>query len=255
METELKIAQLATLMGISTHQIRYFEEKGIFYPARIGDNGYRMYGVYEIYQMLFILLMRDLDIPVSAIKTLISTEDETLYEKTLTQKIIEIDAQIEHLTALKETIQQRMDDLSKDQAPLHKISTATLDSNPLKVLYSAPHDHVLSAMDIYHIHMRYSQYNLLNTIHVFDETHYHVCVSEPKHSDFVLKAGTYIINHEHVRDMTVAKKKVAAFIKNLARKKYVTDGPLCIQEMYQISPQNEPVITIKMMMRITHETR
>jgi len=41
---EITISELAKLMNVSTHQIRYFEEKGVLKPAYTDDNQYRMYG-------------------------------------------------------------------------------------------------------------------------------------------------------------------------------------------------------------------
>ncbi|WP_431188268.1 MerR family transcriptional regulator [Clostridiisalibacter paucivorans] len=33
---------MAKLMNVSTHQIRYFEKKGVLLPDLIDDNGYRL---------------------------------------------------------------------------------------------------------------------------------------------------------------------------------------------------------------------
>ncbi|WP_458127067.1 MerR family DNA-binding transcriptional regulator [Paenibacillus sp. Z3-2] len=56
-------------MGVSVHQIRYFEEKGILLPSYIDENQYRMYSLDEMYQQLaHILLLRKVGLSVQAIR-------------------------------------------------------------------------------------------------------------------------------------------------------------------------------------------
>ncbi len=68
MRNEITISELAKLMDVSVHQIRYFEEKGLLQPAYTDDNQYRMYSMDEIYQLAHILLLRKLGLPVQAVK-------------------------------------------------------------------------------------------------------------------------------------------------------------------------------------------
>ncbi|MGG4499569.1 MerR family transcriptional regulator [Paenibacillus polymyxa] len=57
MKKHITISQLAQLMNVSVHQLRYFEEKGILYPLYTDENQYRMYGLHEIYQLSHILML------------------------------------------------------------------------------------------------------------------------------------------------------------------------------------------------------
>lgn len=45
MKHEITISELAKLMNVSVHQIRYFEEKGVLEPAYTDNNLYRIYGM------------------------------------------------------------------------------------------------------------------------------------------------------------------------------------------------------------------
>lgn len=49
MKKGITIGQLAKLMNVSIHQIRYFEKKGVLLTDLIDENGYRIYGIKEIY--------------------------------------------------------------------------------------------------------------------------------------------------------------------------------------------------------------
>ncbi|QQZ58595.1 MerR family transcriptional regulator [Paenibacillus sonchi] len=68
MRNEITISELAQLMNVSVHQIRYFEDKGLLLPAYISGNQYRMYSMEQIYQLAHILLLRKLGLPVQAVK-------------------------------------------------------------------------------------------------------------------------------------------------------------------------------------------
>ncbi len=54
----ITISELAKLLQVSVHQIRYFEKKGVLTPAYTGENQYRMYGMDEVYRLAHILLLR-----------------------------------------------------------------------------------------------------------------------------------------------------------------------------------------------------
>lgn len=106
MENYLKISELAKLMEVSVHQLRYFEKKGVFSPAYIDNNGYRMYGINEIYQLSQILLLRSLQIPVQKIYEANNDYTPKQFELLLDGSLQKIQKQIEQLTLVKEKTQQ-----------------------------------------------------------------------------------------------------------------------------------------------------
>ncbi|MFB9329963.1 MerR family transcriptional regulator [Paenibacillus aurantiacus] len=101
MQTYLTISELAKLMDVSIHQIRYFEEKGILNPAYTGDNHYRMYGIEEIYRLSHILLLRELEVPASNIRVALASYAAEDYEALLNRSITHIEADIERLQRLR----------------------------------------------------------------------------------------------------------------------------------------------------------
>ncbi|WP_241781647.1 MerR family transcriptional regulator [Paenibacillus sp. DMB5] len=48
MQKEITISELARLMQVSVHQIRYFEEKELLLPAYTDSNQYRKYSIDQI---------------------------------------------------------------------------------------------------------------------------------------------------------------------------------------------------------------
>ncbi|EOH94034.1 hypothetical protein UAW_02455 [Enterococcus haemoperoxidus ATCC BAA-382] len=80
------MGQLAELMAISKHQIRYNEEKGLFSPAFIDDNGYHKYGMDQVYQLANILLLRNLGVSTAQIDQFMNNKDNVWAERTLKER-------------------------------------------------------------------------------------------------------------------------------------------------------------------------
>lgn len=71
MEGLISIGQLASDMGISIRTIRYYEEVGIFKPAKTADSNYRYYGSAEIEKLGIIIFLRKVGFSLQDIRTLL----------------------------------------------------------------------------------------------------------------------------------------------------------------------------------------
>jgi DNA-binding transcriptional MerR regulator len=253
MNEYIKISQLASLMGISTHQIRYFEEKGIFNPAFIEKNGYRMYGINEIYEMLHILFFRELDISVKDISILKKTDMKADYLSVLTEKKDDIETNINKLIGLKKSIEKTIQILDEVKENNENYKSVELDEIKLKVLKGYDHHHVLNAQDMLQISKENSHYNLLNTLQIYDESKYYVCVEDERNFEYSLSQGTYIYKIENVDSYQKAEMKVTQFFKQLKKKSIQTEGPLLIQDLHQASITSGHSISIKIMMKVKNE--
>ena len=65
---EYTVQKLASLAGISTRTLRYYDEIGILKPARINSSGYRIYGKKEVNRLQQILFYRELGVSLDSIK-------------------------------------------------------------------------------------------------------------------------------------------------------------------------------------------
>ena len=66
------IKKIATLSGVSTRTLRYYDEIDLLKPARINSAGYRIYGLREIDQLQQILFYRSLDLKLEEIKKILT---------------------------------------------------------------------------------------------------------------------------------------------------------------------------------------
>ncbi|MDR7077210.1 DNA-binding transcriptional MerR regulator [Neobacillus niacini] len=69
---EYTIQKLASLAGVSTRTLRYYDEIGILKPARINSSGYRIYGQEEVNLLQQILFYRELGVGLDIIKDIVS---------------------------------------------------------------------------------------------------------------------------------------------------------------------------------------
>ena len=95
------ISELAKLMNVSVYQIRYFEEKGVFLPAYVDNNQYRMYSMDQVYQLAHILLLRRLGVSVQSIKGCMTSFSADQYGQLLNRSLTEINDELLRLQELQ----------------------------------------------------------------------------------------------------------------------------------------------------------
>jgi DNA-binding transcriptional MerR regulator len=66
------IQQVARYSGVTARTLRYYDEIGLLRPARIGANGYRYYEQEQLLRLQQILLLRDLDMDLTAIAAVVN---------------------------------------------------------------------------------------------------------------------------------------------------------------------------------------
>lgn len=106
MKSEITISELANLMNVSIHQIRYFEEKGVLGPAYTDNNQYRMYGIEQVYQLAHILLLRKLGVSVQSIKDCITSYSADQYRQLFQHSLREVDVELLRLKELQQFIKK-----------------------------------------------------------------------------------------------------------------------------------------------------
>ena len=88
------VNEVSKLTGVSIRTLQYYDKIGLLSPAERTAAGYRLYDDTALERLQQILLFRELEFPLSEIKTILASPDFNR-EKALTQ-------QIELLTLKKE---------------------------------------------------------------------------------------------------------------------------------------------------------
>ena len=101
----LTIGQFAALHGINKKTLMWYDEIGLFKPAAVNPvNGYRCYNYYQSPTLETILLLRELDVSIGEIQDFMKNRSAQHMKKLLDEKIGELDLQIMHLQAVKQTL-------------------------------------------------------------------------------------------------------------------------------------------------------
>jgi DNA-binding transcriptional MerR regulator len=69
-----RISQAATLSGVSSANIRFYEKEKLLSPQGRGENSYRFYSDGDVHQLRFIRLCRALDMSLDEVRTLLGLD-------------------------------------------------------------------------------------------------------------------------------------------------------------------------------------
>lgn len=73
---EWSIQQIARLAGTTSRTLRYYDERGLVPPSRIGANGYRYYDEAALRRLQRVLLLRDLGLGLGPIADVLAREED-----------------------------------------------------------------------------------------------------------------------------------------------------------------------------------
>lgn len=110
----LKISEFAKLAKTTRRTLIFYDEKGLFSPAKIADNGYRYYDPDQLYQFELISALRQLGLSLNDIKLVISSSGEKL-DQYLAYYQKKNQEQIHHLQLLDRILKMR-----RNQQPSYK---------------------------------------------------------------------------------------------------------------------------------------
>ena len=101
----LTIGQFAAMHGINKKTLMWYDEVGLFRPAAVNSqNGYRYYSYQQSQTLETILLLREMGVSVKEIKAFMQERSAASMEKLLGEKIEELDREISHKKAVRETL-------------------------------------------------------------------------------------------------------------------------------------------------------
>lgn len=218
MPTFITISELAKLMDVSVHQIRYFEEKAILSPAFTGDNQYRMYGIEEIYRLSHILLLRELEVSVGDIRIALASYTAEDYEALLSRSMARIATEIERLRQLRdftgELLAQRAAWKQAGDDPNYEIQT--LETRRLTRWIELPGKEAFHARSL--AEHKPNRGNLFKSdLHLVygEDGETALCIaSDPSGpTDLVLESGDYLVQRAAVADEEELEREIERLLR------------------------------------------
>jgi len=230
MENYIKISELAKIMKVSVHQLRYFEKKGIFSLANIDTNGYRMYGVDEIYRLSNILLLRDLQIPVHEIYELVHEYSSEQCEYLLENSLKQLQEQIEQLTSISEKIQQV---LSQEKILKERIGDFQIQYLPKRNLSKREVLSPSGDIDLNYLKANADSFSTIfndNFIYLYDEKSLIVYIEGESKIDMVLEEGEYLCGYFLIKENEDIKRAIKALEDYITDSNFTHCGPTILYE-------------------------
>ena len=116
----MKINQAAELAGITSKNIRFYEDQGLITPARDAGNGYRDYSMEDVEQLCRIKLLRMLGISCENIRRLQSgaLDFDTCMDERMTE-LEKSSSNIEHMKTMCRVLRDETDNLSEIKASVY----------------------------------------------------------------------------------------------------------------------------------------
>lgn len=107
MQEFFSIGEISALLGLSSHTLRYYDKIGLLRPAAVNEQtGYRSYAYHQLFTLERIRHLQYLGFNLEDIRQILSDGSMDTYLRFLSRKLRELDAEIEHLTALRDTVEQ-----------------------------------------------------------------------------------------------------------------------------------------------------
>ncbi|GGF90705.1 hypothetical protein GCM10010912_39780 [Paenibacillus albidus] len=237
MKKEITISELARIMNVSVHQIRYFEEKGILEPAYTDDNLYRMYDMDQIYNLAHILLLRKLGVSVPSIKQSFDSFTPGQFEQVLQHSLLETTTQIEQLQELQQFIRKVL------QEQLSFVSQTTqYQVRQRKIIHLTRWVEIKSHTTL---HARLLAEQAAPVPNLFElDIHYlydssdaiTICLEAQQSSDFTLPAGEYLSSDFLIQQDHELDQRIEQFNEHAAVHAYaLAEEPLILIEKSYLS--------------------
>ncbi len=114
--------EVAKICDVSVRTVQYYDTRGILIPSTLSEGGRRLYSESDLKRMKIICFLRELDLPISSIKDLLSEEEP---EKILALLIEERKRELQAVLAEN---QARLDKLMELKQALKKVENFSVET-------------------------------------------------------------------------------------------------------------------------------
>lgn len=235
MKSEITISELAKLMNVSVHQIRYFEEKGVLGPAYTDNNQYRMYGIDQVYQLAHILLLRKLEVPVQSIKDCMTSYSADQYRQLLHHSLREIDAELLRLKELQQFIKKVLHEQQNFSSQSTQYQIKRRDTTYFACWIEMDSHTKLNAKLLAEQAKRVPNLFESDIHYIYDGSSTTLCLEAQEPGDISLPKGDYLSMQSLIQEDDELDQVIEQFYDYAAAQSYVTAGPLILTEKSYLS--------------------
>lgn len=130
------IGDVAKLLPISKDTLRYYDKLGLVSPKKSTQNNYRYYTKEDLLTLTYVLVLKDLELPLEEIKLLICNNSLESFKQLLERQEQIIDLRLAKLQHLKSKLHYFKEDIEKVPQHFRKIDCIMSPSFVYKTLSS-----------------------------------------------------------------------------------------------------------------------
>lgn len=242
MKDEITISELAKLMQVSVHQIRYFEEKGVLTPAYIRENQYRMYGMDQVYRLAHILLLRKMGLSVQVIQECLSHLTAEQITPIFRQALSDTEAEIRRLQDTKHFIEKLLEEKASipqksDETEGCVYAIIQRDEVPLSLWFEMQEAENLSAQTLVEHRSNISNLFEADIHYVYNDSGIVGLYTQEgrRESNLILRAGSYLSCTLFVQNEERLATTIQEFYGYAEEMGYLCSGPLIMLEKSYLS--------------------
>lgn len=109
MAEHYSISEMAKFFGVSRQTLIYYDKIGLFRPALVNDEGYRLYSPTQIPELRLTCLLKDLGLELKEIREILDSRDLPVLIDNLQSRRCKVNADIERLQMQRSLIERRID--------------------------------------------------------------------------------------------------------------------------------------------------
>jgi DNA-binding transcriptional MerR regulator len=127
MQTEMTIGEFSRVSHLSVKTLRHYHDVGLLDPDSVNpSNGYRYYSADQVATAQVIRRLRDLEMPVTDVKALLSTDDAAARNALIAQHLERLE---DDLARTREAVSSLRNLLERPQTPL-RVEHRTVPATP-----------------------------------------------------------------------------------------------------------------------------
>lgn len=111
MDIKFTVKELSKIVGVSSRNIRYYDDIGLFKCSGTLENGYRYYTIDKIEEIYLINYLRHMGIPIKEIKQHLENRNIDEYGTILSKQLKKISEEILQLQRIQYRIKKRISSL------------------------------------------------------------------------------------------------------------------------------------------------
>jgi len=128
MSSKFTVKELSKIVGVSSRNIRYYDDIGLFKCSGTLENGYRYYTIDKIEEIFLISYLRQMGISIKEIKQHLENRNIDEYDAILNKQLNKVTFEILQLQRIQYRIQKRISSLDyiRNLPPLGTVTIQTL---------------------------------------------------------------------------------------------------------------------------------